>query len=511
MTTTTQPRSPFPAAPTVYSYVRFSTPEQRKGTGQARQDALADDWCKAKGLTLERNYSDLGVSAFKGKNATEGALSKFLELVQAGKIRRGSVLLVESLDRLSRQNLTQALPVFLQIINAGVTVATLCDGAEYSAEKCEMPQLMMSLMIFARANDESKMKSQRKAASWKAKREGAKQGKTLGGKTPAWIGVADGRYVVKKDEADKVRAIFRDYTEGGMGIYTLNKKYGIPKATLAYWLNNPVVLGSIRITEDGHAVDVPNHYPPIVDRGTWELAQRKKAERYIVRRSGREGWVNLFAGLLVDPKGQRMDIARHYGFASYLSASCGFCLQARYLEIVLCCEVLPQKFMTTSYVETTGVSTEAAEIEKKIGDVQREMLDGGDVVAALVPVLRELKRRHKTAMAETTQTVTKQVSDGLIRSLLMGENDTVSRRKTREIVRDTIRQVGITEYTSNGSNGATLVRGTVELNSGETVPFGYAYCPRRVGYAMTDTLTDEVRQQLLKFPTRKENGDLGFL
>src|SRR5262245_17001370 len=98
--------------PLVYSYVRFSTPEQRKGSGKARQDALAERWCVKRGYSLCRNYSDLGVSAYKGRNATHGDLSRFLHLVQTGKIPRGSVLLVESLDRLSRDNINKAVELF---------------------------------------------------------------------------------------------------------------------------------------------------------------------------------------------------------------------------------------------------------------------------------------------------------------------------------------------------------------------------------------------------------------
>src|SRR5438128_1281383 len=98
---------PVARVPAVYSYTRFSTGEQRKGTGQQRQDKLAAEWCIARGFALATNYSDLGVSAFKGKNATHGALARFLACVESGVVTRGSVLIVESLDRLSRQNVAQ--------------------------------------------------------------------------------------------------------------------------------------------------------------------------------------------------------------------------------------------------------------------------------------------------------------------------------------------------------------------------------------------------------------------
>ncbi len=48
-----------------------------------------------------RRLEDIGVSAFNGKNATDGVLSIFLKHLESGNIEKDSVLLVESLDRLS--------------------------------------------------------------------------------------------------------------------------------------------------------------------------------------------------------------------------------------------------------------------------------------------------------------------------------------------------------------------------------------------------------------------------
>lgn len=230
----------FPANTVVYSYVRFSTVEQRKGSGQERQESLAAKWCAERNLTLFKNYSDLGVSAFKGKNAAEGALSEFIKCIEDGRVRPGSILIVESLDRLSRDKINKAAELFLSIINRGVTIVTLCDDYVYSPENFDFAQLVMSLAIFMRANDESVMKSQRKAGSWKIKREKAKAtNAVLGGNRPRWIRVFEGKYELIPDEAEKIRSLFRDYV-GGLGIYLLNKKYKIPKPTISYWLDNPV-------------------------------------------------------------------------------------------------------------------------------------------------------------------------------------------------------------------------------------------------------------------------------
>ncbi|MCU0792982.1 MAG: recombinase family protein [Opitutaceae bacterium] len=96
-----------------YSYLRFSTPEQMAGDSYRRQTELAQRYAEANGLTLdeELTYRDLGVSGYHGANAQSGKLAEFLEAVEKGVVPRGSFLLVESLDRLSRQNPYDALQV----------------------------------------------------------------------------------------------------------------------------------------------------------------------------------------------------------------------------------------------------------------------------------------------------------------------------------------------------------------------------------------------------------------
>jgi DNA invertase Pin-like site-specific DNA recombinase len=56
---------------------------------------------------------DAGLSAFDGSNITRGKLGRFLDDVQAGRIPRGSSLIVESLDRLSRQGIIESTDIAL--------------------------------------------------------------------------------------------------------------------------------------------------------------------------------------------------------------------------------------------------------------------------------------------------------------------------------------------------------------------------------------------------------------
>jgi DNA invertase Pin-like site-specific DNA recombinase len=162
-------------APKCYSYIRFSTPEQLKGDSLRRQLELSERYAKDNGLILDDSLKmrDLGISAFKGEHRTKGALGRFQKLVEEGKITKGSTLIVESLDRLSREEVFDALSRFMDIIRAGIKVATLADQMEYTRESINANlgmQLMFSLLTIGRAHEESLMKSKRLGAAWEAKR-----------------------------------------------------------------------------------------------------------------------------------------------------------------------------------------------------------------------------------------------------------------------------------------------------------------------------------------------------
>jgi len=88
-----------------FSYIRMSTDAQLLGDSRRRQLDASAKFAHEHGLLLVEDFKleDIGVSAFKGANVASGAFGRFLEAVRSGKIAKGSYLLVESLDRLSRQ------------------------------------------------------------------------------------------------------------------------------------------------------------------------------------------------------------------------------------------------------------------------------------------------------------------------------------------------------------------------------------------------------------------------
>src|SRR6516165_8686549 len=91
-----------------YSYIRFSHPDQAKGDSLRRQTELRDAWLARNGVTLDASLTleDKGVSGYTGEhrdNPDRHALATFMALVKKGRIVPDSYLIVESLDRLSRE------------------------------------------------------------------------------------------------------------------------------------------------------------------------------------------------------------------------------------------------------------------------------------------------------------------------------------------------------------------------------------------------------------------------
>src|ERR1700692_2428578 len=115
--------------PQAYSYLRMLTDLQLKGDSRRRQLEASRAYAEANSLELAKGaeLEDIGVSAFKGANVRDGALGQFLEAVRSGAVKPGSYLIVESLDRLSREQVLTAQSLFLSIIQAGINLVTLMD------------------------------------------------------------------------------------------------------------------------------------------------------------------------------------------------------------------------------------------------------------------------------------------------------------------------------------------------------------------------------------------------
>jgi DNA invertase Pin-like site-specific DNA recombinase len=206
--------------PKAYSYVRFSTPEQERGDSFRRQTALATEWALRNGVDLDdSSYQDLGVSAYSGDNAETGMLGEFREAVRIGVVEQGSYLLIEGLDRLSRDKPRKAVRLLEDICESGIHVVTLADGKVYSTDALDNDPMafMWAFMVAIRANEESATKSRRVREAWGRKKEAAATDKKpMTKRLPAWLTLSEDRTTIGTipERVDVIRRIFREALKG---------------------------------------------------------------------------------------------------------------------------------------------------------------------------------------------------------------------------------------------------------------------------------------------------------
>jgi chaperonin cofactor prefoldin len=287
------------------------------------------------GLVLDDSFrfTDRGLSAYTGAHRTKGALGEFLRLVEQGAVPEGSVLLVESLDRLSREQVLDALTQFTGIIRAGIKVMTLADNMEYDRESinANFGQLLMSLVIMARAYEESATKSRRAIATWAEKRKRAASGeRKLTARCPEWLKLSEDRksFIVLTERAQVINQIYEMKLVGkGSGLIEqeLNKsdvwkpKNGWRKSYINKNLRNRAVIGEFQPhgkvkakakDERGKEIEkverqpvgdpIPDYYPAIVEKELFNRVQAaiQQNAKTLGKGGGRNGNVsNLFRHL----------------------------------------------------------------------------------------------------------------------------------------------------------------------------------------------------------------------
>lgn len=206
----------------VYSYRRFSSGRQSTGHSLDRQIASAREWCQEQGLQLDDTLAmaDLGVSAFTGKNASQGALSGFLTAVKEKRVPTGSILLVESLDRLSRNAIPEAVNLLTLIVRSGVRVVSMIDRKEWNNVTInDSMNFLLSVLLFSRAHEESATKSKRVRAAFMKKRE-AGLPVIFGGHGPGWASPQEDRqgWLLDEVKAASVKKVFEMAIAGHGGI-----------------------------------------------------------------------------------------------------------------------------------------------------------------------------------------------------------------------------------------------------------------------------------------------------
>ena len=263
---------------------------------------------------LAETFRDDGVSAFRGKNfSNESALGEFLRLVENGSVKQGSVLVIENMDRLSRQSILPCLSKFTDIISKGVSIGVISQNRIFDVKSItENPmELILVLVEFSRANNESLTKSNRSKSVIQARIERVKKGEKVwfGPYKPSWIiSLKNNKFVLDDKRVAIVRDIFKRYLRGQScnsianelnqaRVATLRKfPNGIwTNSTVADLLRNKNVIGWFGINDQ----EFDNYFPALISAADYKKVQARLEFNVKSRGGSKYGLVrNLFKGLV---------------------------------------------------------------------------------------------------------------------------------------------------------------------------------------------------------------------
>ena len=143
--------------PKAYSLIRFSRPGQIKIDSLRRKLEESRNYAQAKGFNLDESLTieDEGLNTFSGEHKAKVALGSFLEAVKNGYVASGSLLIIESLDILSREEMMTVLNLFNSIIAKGVSIVTLDDGYEYNPDTINTNVVYISRKIIGKEQSQN--------------------------------------------------------------------------------------------------------------------------------------------------------------------------------------------------------------------------------------------------------------------------------------------------------------------------------------------------------------------
>lgn len=279
----------------VYSYMRWSTERQSDGSTEGRQRLAQETFCRHFGYTLAEELTDPGMSSFRGKNAHEGQLRKVIDRAKQGDIPAGSILLFENADRMTRMGLSDAVPLFFEILGAGLKIGIADRLQIYTPGTLDLGGLMTILVDMSRANAESQRKSDFSRKGWKDNHKRMEDGEVVTDKVAQWLTVervGEERKFVEVDEVVKqIRAMFNLALQYGLSetCRRVNEQYGSEWKVyqLQYLLKNRRLIGEHTITNFDEKVGknmpsdrvLTDYYPRIIEPNLFAEVQAVISKR----------------------------------------------------------------------------------------------------------------------------------------------------------------------------------------------------------------------------------------
>ena len=292
-----------------YSYSRFSSDAQREGTSIRRQQALAVKWCTDNEIELsEESFADEAVSGFRGRNRKFGALGNFIAKVKAGEIEEGSYLILEHLDRLTRDHPWQASELLQELVKLGIVVITLKPEVKRYDQTSKAIDLLQAILFMDNAHNESVNKSNYGKNTWATRFASARErNQHIGRRVSNWLRLGeDGKYHLN-ERAETVKRIF-DLCLQGLGSTaisqtlnaelrpTFNKGLRWGTSAVLTILQSRVTIGELVLKDGGEPI--PDYFPSVVSVEEFDAAQALIRARKVGKVTKQSADVNVWRKLV---------------------------------------------------------------------------------------------------------------------------------------------------------------------------------------------------------------------
>jgi DNA invertase Pin-like site-specific DNA recombinase len=464
-----------------YSYRRWSDRKQNKGDSARRQKSPLKAVCEAHGWTLSPlSFVDAAARAFRGRHKETGKLGLFLRLIDDGTVKAGSVLIVEDLDRLTREEIDEAEDLFKRIIRSGVSIYVIRTERLYTKESLKNPfELFEAVWRMYLAHDESAKKAKRLKDWWQGARDRLAQ-KPLP-RCPGWLEYDSGRFVSVADRVAAVRRIFRLAQDGlgilgicrqlngeGLPFWGYSRKLGWNKSYVATLLHNRQVLGEYQpmTWEAGKrklaGPVVRGYYPAIITE-----AEFQKVQRILRARKKQTGPTcnecrNLFTGLLHGKRGtlnfqRRVNNGREYcylgtGTVSMRGLGTDAWLRYDVFEKTILkwlVEITPEDLIGDKKVTENirRLEDAIADKERRIAQIQAK-IDAGDNFASLLDRMTKEERQKRALMQELETRKASKAAPGALKGVqtvigLVEKGGTPVRVKLKTMLKDLIERIDV--------------------------------------------------------------------
>jgi len=333
------------------AYIRFSNEEQGKGSTIKRQRDEITAHVKRNNLEWRDiedvdTFTDDGLSASKGDHLSGGKLGRLMAEIDAGKYR-GSVLVVEKLDRFSRLGIDDTWDLSRRVKKGGLELHLAKAGrVAVSQSKGDIGTTMTNVAESYMDEMYSANLSERVGKAWALKKanaangiaeiNGKKQGIPMTRNTPGWLKiegrvqvgnkiVEPGRFVEIPEMVRAVRDTFA-WASQGLGCRQISRRLisrrlNGPNLSISWvtkTLKNRAVLGWY-VPAKGEPV--ADYFPAIIDQKLFDAARAvavsKRRDGHYVAGDNRHA-KNLFTGLLYDLTAKRSMYYQYGSRGSYI-------------------------------------------------------------------------------------------------------------------------------------------------------------------------------------------------